>query len=452
VLTLFGQWSTPVNLGIAGVDDKYPQALRQQIWFGNGTLWMVWQAYRGSDWEIYSRYGGQGSWSDTLRVTNNNTNDQYPCVALDSSRYCCWCAWQNDSAGYSDICVARTYPWSVPVKITNDITADHLPSIAVIGSTVWVAWERVNDIYSSYYNGTTWAAPIPVVIGAVNATPKISARSGHPIVVWRRYESANYDICYSEYISNAWQAPQHVTSDPAVDSRPEIAQGYGYLPGIYVYWQTNRDGNYEIYRTAYDTLNINYRVTTNDSTDANPSPLYILYLVRLYEPELTFMSSRKGNPDIYYQDWGSTVPVDTNPSSDSFPVLTADRRVYKWVLWQTNRNGNSDIYGSYNYCPSEVMENISKSEPQIEMTPNPFHDRVTISLGKNIQPPGIIRIYDAAGKAVKNMLLPTACVKIPLIMTWDGTTEDGKAAAPGIYFVLINSSEAIYAGKIIKLY
>jgi hypothetical protein len=445
---LFGQWSTPVNLGIAGIDDKYPQALRGQVWLGSGWLWMVWQAYVGGDWEIYSRWGGQGSWSDTLRVTNNSTNDQYPCVALDSSGYC-WCAWQNDSAGYSDICVARNYPWSSPMKITNDITADRRPSITVVGSTVWVAWRRGSDIYSSSYNGTTWTAPIPVAIGATNSGPKISARSGHPIVVWERWEDVYSNIYYSEYISNAWQTPRAITSD-STDARPEIAYGIN-NPGVYVYWQSKRDGNFEIYRTGYDSLATNYRVTNNDSMDANPCPLSILYLVRINEPELTFMSLRKGNPDIYhFVYWNGTVPVDTNPSSDSFPVLTADRRVYKWVLWQTNRNGNSDIYGSYNYAPSEVMENISKGESQIEMTPNPFHDRIMISLGKNIQPPGIIRIYDAAGKAVKNIPLPVSGVKTPIIMTWDGTTDDGNAASPGIYFVLIKSNEIACPVKIIK--
>jgi len=452
VLILFGQWSTPVNLGIAGVEDKYPQAYRRQLMIPiTDPLWMVWQAYRGGDWEIYSRQGGAGSWSDTLRVTNNNTNDLYPCVAYDGTRNCCWCAWQNDSGSYSDICVARTYPWSSPVKITNDATADQRPSITVIGSTVWVSWRRGNDIYSSSYNGTTWTTPVSVATGVTNSRPKISVRSGHPIVVWERYETAYPDIYYSEYISNAWQAPQAITSDPAVDARPEIAMTF-YTSGIYVYWHSNRDGNYEIYRTACDTLNINYRVTYNDSTEVDPCPLMVQVPIRQYEPDLAYMSTRKGNSDIYFLWGGSTVPVDTNPAADSFPVMTADRRVYTWILWQTNRNGNSDIYGSYWYSPGGVSEYLVNRQPQIEITPNPFHDRVAISLGKNIRLPVKIQIYDAAGKAVKNIPLPTACVKIPIIITWNGTTDDGNAASPGIYFVLIKSSEAIYAGKIIKLY
>lgn len=450
VLTLFGQWSTPVNLGIAGIDDKYPQAYRQQMTYTD-PLWMVWQAYRGSNWEIYSRQNLNGNmWFDTVRVTNNNTNDLYPCVAYDGTRHCCWCAWENDSGSYSDICVTRT-PWSAPVKITNDITGDRRPSIAVIGSTVWAAWERGNDIYSSYYNGATWAAPFPVVAGAVNSRPKISARSGHPIVVWGRYESANYDICYSEYISNAWQAFQQVTSDPAIDSRPEIVPRYGY-PGIYVYWHSNRDGNYEIYRTAYDTLNINYRVTNNDSMDIYPSPLDIMFLVRQFGPFLVFMSTRNGNPDIYYIEGGTTTPVDMNPAADSFPVMTADRRVYAWVLWQTNRNGDSDIYGSYWYEPSGVEENLLKTQLYLEIIPNPFHNRAAISLGKNIRLPVKIQIYDIAGKAIRKITLPVSGVDTPINTTWDGTTDDGNDAPPGIYFVLIKSSETIYPGKIIKLY
>ena len=234
----------------------------------------------------------------------------------------------------------------------------------------------------------------------------------------------------------------------SVDARPEIAIKFGY-GGIYIYWHSNRDGNYEIYRTAYDTLNINYRITSNDSTDTDPSPLYIVVPVRQYEPEFAYMSTQNGNPDIYYRSWAGSMPVDLNPAVDSFPVVTADGRVYIWVLWQTNRNGNSDIYGSYWYSPGSVLESYTDRPSCIKITPNPFTDRVTFRLEVKNQLPVTIQICDVIGNSVKTFSIPTPYASTDII--WDGTADNGNAVLPGIYFVLIKSNDMLFQGKIVKL-
>ena len=64
---------------------------------------------------------------------------------------------------------------------------------------------------------------------------------------------------------------------------------------------------------------------------------------------IALSSNRDGNYDIYaYHDypWDDTLlPVDTDLSEEINPVMTGVD-VWVWILWQSNKNGDWDIYGS----------------------------------------------------------------------------------------------------------
>ncbi|MGB3478266.1 MAG: hypothetical protein WBB67_03805, partial [bacterium] len=357
---LFGYWwSTPQNLGITGADDINPQACRLQLMFYPRTC-LVWQTDLNGNWDIFSRFSYGGTWGDTLRVTTDVSTDSCPSVAYDFSRDCFWCAWQNNSTGYWDIFVAQTDTsggWLSPYQLTTSDADDESPSVYVDFDTVWVVWQHsVTDstnIYSTYYDGTTWATPAPITSDSnvSNIHPKINGRYDHPFVTWQR----NDDIYYSDYLGGAWQSPQPITTDPGNDHNPEVASNTGpavppFTYGVWVVWQSDRDGNHEIYTTAYDTLDVHYRLTFDDSTDITPSPLYFLALVEQNSPSVTaFSTNRNGNWDIYtyFDDWMDTlIIVDTDSSEYILPVMTGGD-LYIWVLWQSDRNADWDIYGSY---------------------------------------------------------------------------------------------------------
>ncbi|MEO0142923.1 MAG: hypothetical protein ABIL15_06200, partial [candidate division WOR-3 bacterium] len=247
-------WSTPINLGIVGIDDRNPQICRLQVPYAC----LVWQSYINNNWEIFSRFNYGEFWSDTIRITNNTVSDINPSVAYDYSRNCFWCVWQNNSAGNWNIFVAKgdtTNHWQSPYQLTNSQFDDKSPSICVTNDTVWVVWEcgpmaEAVNILASYYDGTTWSAPMSVTLDSFydNLNPRINLRYAHPFVVWEK----NGDVYYNEYIGGSWQTAQRITSDPADDLNPEIAvySFFSYTYGVWVFWESNRDGNWEIYRTG----------------------------------------------------------------------------------------------------------------------------------------------------------------------------------------------------------
>ncbi len=382
-------WSIPKNLGIAGADDINPQACRMQVF--NHTC-CVWQSNLSGNWDIFSRIGygpywGDTAWSDTCRVTIDDASDINPGVVFDDTRCCYWCVWQNDSSGNWDIYVSTSDTsgfWASPQQLTTDEEDDELASVFVIGDTVWVIWQHSDsaaiNIFSAHYDGSTWSAPIQVTFDSVdthNTHPQICRHHSLPFAVWER----DGDIHYSHYSNGAWQPSLPITNDLYSDINPEIGVANDYDWGVWVTWQTDRDGNYEIYRTAYDTLDQHYRVTFHDSLDITPS--FIRFSAPAFEGRyvgecIAFSTERNGNNDIY-TGWlllglpDSITPVDTDTADDIRPTMTGSL-CYLWALWQTDRNGEWDIYGSYSGVSGiEDSETFDiKARTPLIVCPNPF--------------------------------------------------------------------------------
>lgn len=471
-------WSMPENLGIVGSDDVNPQACRAHLLFYYPRTCVVWQSDFDGNWDIFSRFSEGGSWSDILRITNGSYGDVDPSVAYDYTRSCFWCVWQYEAPN-QDIYISQgdaVSGWLPPYRLTDDLLDDRLPSIRCINDTVWVVWTRgvsfgdsisYSNIYSCYYGGTSWSIPTPLTDDStiVNWDPKINVRYNHPFVVWERAG----DIYYSEYLYGSWQTPQPITDDPHEDINPEIASesddGYSY--GIWVVWQTNRDGNYEIYLTGYDSLDVHYRKTFHDSADITPSPLFFWAFTRQGGPPITALSTnRNGNYDIYvlFSYWQDTlIPVDTSSAHDILPV-TSGEDLYVWVLWQTDRHGEWDIYGSYTYVGGVEESHVYniRTNDNLTITPNPFSKKTNIkySTGHSAQssvPEGQksssyrrdieLKIYNVNGRLVRQFDYTT--IELSNRIVWDGTDDNGSRLPGGIFFIQLRNQREIITKKIV---
>jgi hypothetical protein len=445
------QWSTSVNLGIPGIDDMYPQTCHMQYW-NTDAMCLVWQAYHNSNWEIFSRFTNSFTWGDTIRITNDAPDDTRPRVAHDSYTNRFWCVWVKNDDIFAAFSTGTT--WSSPEQITSGAPIDGLPSVYCLNGDIWAIWQRVIsdsvNIYSSCRSGGVWSSPIPVTndVYVDNTTPTISESQSYPIVVWER----DNDIYYSIYVSGSWQSPQAITSSMANDSVPEIT--YIDFTGTAVSWQTDEYGDWEVFRTAADTFTTHYRVTNNIADDVIPCPLFYTSVIFQWNvPMIAFTSYRNGNPDVFaWLDWQGAESIDEDPGQDILPMLTANLGVYVWALWQTDRNGDWDIYGSYQYNPGNVAE--SGGDPAVlwcSVIPNPFRSetRIAYSIGRNATDDIEIRIYDIAGMLVKCFPRITHdALRCTLI--WDGTDEQGHVIPPGVYFLCLDTDQGMFRQKIVK--
>lgn len=98
------------------------------------------------------------------------------------------------------------------------------------------------------------------------------------------------------------------------------------------------------------------------------------------------------------------------------------------------------------YTPKTVSADL------LAIYPNPFRNKtdITFSIGQNA---GCreLKIYDATGRLVKNLELPTPYSLHSMLTTWDGTDELNRKVPAGIYFVQLETDAHCLTRKAILL-
>ncbi len=123
----------------------------------------------------------------------------------------------------------------------------------------------------------------------------------------------------------------NLSKDEAVDSRPSRAPN-----DSNVVFQSNRDGNVELYYTDLLGSGEAVRLTKTEANNTNP----------MYGPDartIVYQSDRNGNFDLFTIDQltGKEIQITSDKADDVNPFYSPD---LKWLVFQSNRNNNWDIF------------------------------------------------------------------------------------------------------------
>ena len=171
-------------------------------------------------------------------------------------------------------------------------------------------------------------------------------------VFWRSNRSANGDIYSKRYLSAAavWEGEARLVSSTGFDRHPRVVVGND--GDLWLFWESNRDGNYDIWTKRYSRANRtwgdNEKVSTHTANDYQPAPV----VDNAGNVWVFWYSSRDGNQDIFSRRfdrlagaWDPVFRVTTDVGSDYTPHAVVGGPVSDiWVFWRSNRGGNSDIY------------------------------------------------------------------------------------------------------------
>jgi hypothetical protein len=205
-----------------------------------------------------------------------------------------------------------------------------------------------------YHAGDSWSSP-EIAVAADLRHSRLGRVEvewvAKPMLVWEQ----TGDIWYSIRDSAGWTSPAEVAPSDSEDHDPDVVNSGGSMsPGSYVVWQSMRDGDTAIYIAGMDSLATGQRVSGGYG-NFNPVGANIDFTTLDYwYCVVAWVSDRNGNPDIYTNMHnGPDVWVDKNSANDVSPVVTCLGNGYgaqmAWVVWQSNRNGDWDIFGSYRY-------------------------------------------------------------------------------------------------------
>jgi len=367
-------WLGPFQLSSSQSDDVNPSACKEFL-TGDKTC-LVWQRMTTENWDIFSRFGSLydgSSWSPETRVTVDSVDDVNPAVAClnDWQRgpsY--WCVWEHRVShlvgSIRAAFVTFGDSWGSPVELGPVIHTDGdsaMPGIITINGTaadtVWVAW-RNHDTSGTYvrcvhHAGVSWSSP-EIAVAADLRHARLGRYDGRPVLVWEQ----SGDIWYSVRDSSGWATPAEVAPSDSADRNPDVVSNGGLLSwlGASVVWESTRDGDTAAYITEPDSFSVGQRACRDSAAGTNRNPAganFVATTSDLWWCFVAWVSDRNGNPDIYTSygsnDWDYWVDLDS--ADDLSPVVTSMTdgmgAQMAWVLWQSNRHGDWDIFGGYVY-------------------------------------------------------------------------------------------------------
>jgi hypothetical protein len=140
-------------------------------------------------------------------------------------------------------------------------------------------------------------------------------------------------------------------ADPADQCNPAIALGSS--DKLYVVWQDNRRGNWDVYvSTCVDGVSWSAERLVTDSNDNQINPAIAIDGSSPSRAYIVWQDDRGGNQDIYVassSDGFATKAVSqitTNPSDQTDPAIAVNSANTVYVVWTDKRNGSNDIYGA----------------------------------------------------------------------------------------------------------
>ena len=294
----------------------------------NDKLYAVWQDNREGDWDIYISTSVDGiNWFTETRVNDpNNGNQVNPAIVIDSQlpNYA-YVVWQDDRAGNQDICIAASsdgFITKTVSQITSNTSDQVKPAIAAdSANTIYVVWtdgrNGSSDIYGAASNNGPWTNVAIVSNASDQSSPVIAAESTGSILhlLWVDDTQGDNDIYYA--------ASDGLPGSPLTGSSIIDELGSNQLDPTIVITGTTANNDLKVFACWQDWRN----------TDTD------LYFVEL---------NAGSGTNVFVNDGGSY-------AYQGEPAIGINEYGYPYLIWADDRNTNTDIY----YTGSTFIEPVA---------------------------------------------------------------------------------------------
>ena len=276
------------------------------------------------------------------------------------------------------------------------------------------------------------------------------------------------NLWYAKKIDSVWYCEEVDHTNYASWWTTSICIGPDDLPGI-AYKDPN---SYEVKYAYHD--GISWHIDIVDSFGGAVGTQKALDIDSMGKPYFIYEGGY--NDYLAYKDTGAwhkeilpLTPLVTNGCSGALRIsrdgtihiarlATNDDYTYREIHY---------IYGTPEGIEEESqITNPESNIPNLEVLPNPFSKLTTIKFqvptlnqvqGKsqtNSNPAQAdqitLKIYDVAGRLVKDFSRFTLDALRPMLLSWDGTNDIGQELPTGVYFIRLESDKTTSTKKIIK--
>ena len=304
----------------------------------------------------------QAQWQPDVRLTID------PALSVTSFNNA-WCVaangnvvhvvWEDERDGNEEIYYKRStdggISWGADTRLTNNSDWSTSPSVSVSGSVVHVVFYDWRDGNAEIYykrstdGGISWEADTRLTNASdYSEYPSVSVSGSVVHVVWADNRDGNLEIYYKHSTDggSSWETDTRLTSNSAVSKYSSVSV-FGSV--VHVVWNDYRDVNAEIYYKRSTDGGVSWgedtRLTNASDVSANPSVAVSGSIVHV-----VWNDNRDGNSEIYYkrstdsgENWGADTRLTNNDNMSRYSSISVSGSVVH-VVWVDNRDGNDEIY------------------------------------------------------------------------------------------------------------
>jgi len=252
----------------------------------------------------------------------------------------------------------QSYQFSTEMRSygkNREIAAGEHASTAIDSlGAVWAAWHDgpmgSRDIYVGQLNTSTgrFSEVLQLTIQAADqCNPALSIGDDDRLyLTWQDNSNGNWDIYHcSSANGSIWSAYTQVTDSTGNQTAPAIAVDSQGL--VYIVWQDDRHGNPDIYGAYSSNLfasQTEFAISTNDASQYRP-----VIVINNNKQAFTVWTDTRGNSEDIYgaasnNSWTDT-PIVTGNAHQNSPTLTVDPSgTTLYMAWVDQSLGNPDIY------------------------------------------------------------------------------------------------------------
>jgi hypothetical protein len=250
-------WSALIRLNWNNGDSKNPVIKVDPI----GTIHVVWQDNTPGNYEIFYRRSKNGgtNWSELKRLTYTSGNSCHPSVDTGGDGRV-HVFWDDVTPGNAEIFYKNSTDnginWPIAKRLIYNSGNSWACDVMVeSNSMIHIFWSDLTPGNAEIYHkrstnvGSTWLSPQRLTwnSGGSWAADACKDSIDHIHVVWHDFSPGSAEIYHKTSIDGGitWVGTERLTGNSFESSRPKMA--ISNVDCIYVVWQDNSMGNYEIF-------------------------------------------------------------------------------------------------------------------------------------------------------------------------------------------------------------
>ena len=251
-----GLSETPASGIIQRIDSENQNSLFPLLAQSNNNLYVVWQDNSSGTNEIFFKGSNNNgnSFRGMRNLSNNTGNSEFPQIAAAGNNV--YVVWQDNSSGTNEIFFKGSKNNGNGFRgmrnLSNNTGNSEFPQIAAAGNNVYVVWQDnssgTNEIFfkGSNNNGNNFKGIKNLSNNTGNSEfPQIAAAGNNVYVVWQDNSSGNYEVLLK--VSNdggkKFSGIKNLSNNTGNSEFPQIAAAGN---NVYVVWQDDTNSTPEI--------------------------------------------------------------------------------------------------------------------------------------------------------------------------------------------------------------